>query len=120
VRIAETPNANSFLYGRMARIARLMGYRKIVTYTLAEERGASLKAVGAKVVGEVRPQEWSVPSRPRRSQPVYTGAVRLPPVSKTVRGVCNQAQLLTEETELHCLGYRAEMRGEGTGRRDTV
>src|SRR5262245_20562927 len=47
-----TPNANSFLYGRVARIARLMGYRKVVTYTLGEESGASLKAVGAKVVGE--------------------------------------------------------------------
>ena len=42
-----TPNANSFLYGRVKRIAQLMGYRKIITYTLEEESGASLKAVGA-------------------------------------------------------------------------
>jgi hypothetical protein len=66
-----TPNVCSFLYARVAKIARLFGYRKIVTYTLEEESGASLRAVGARVVGEVDPQEWSVPSRPRRSQTVY-------------------------------------------------
>src|SRR5256714_10988635 len=43
-----TPNVNSFLYGRVARIARLMGYRKVITYTLEEESGASLRAVGGK------------------------------------------------------------------------
>jgi len=69
-----TRNANSFLYGRVKRIAALMGYSKIITYTLTEECGASLKAVGARLVGEVRPQEWSVPSRPRKSQPVYDKA----------------------------------------------
>jgi hypothetical protein len=71
-----TPNACSFLYARAKRIAALMGYRRIITYTLAEDSGASLKAVGARVVGKVQPQEWSVPSRPRKSQPVY-GQVKL-------------------------------------------
>lgn len=66
-----TPNATSFLYGRVRRIAQLMGYDKIVTYTLAEESGASLRAVGARQTKEVRPQEWSVKSRPRKSQRVY-------------------------------------------------
>jgi hypothetical protein len=66
-----TPNANSFLYGRVKRIAQLMGYQKIITYTLEEESGASLKAVGAKVVGTARAKEWSVPSRKRKSQAVY-------------------------------------------------
>jgi hypothetical protein len=67
-----TRNATSFLYSRVARIARLLGYDKIVTYTLEEEEsGAGLRAVGAKVVGVVDPQEWSVPSRLRKSQPVY-------------------------------------------------
>ena len=66
-----TRNACSFLYARVVQIARLLGYAKIVTYTLASESGASLKAVGAKLVGKVRPQEWSVPSRPRKSQQVY-------------------------------------------------
>jgi hypothetical protein len=66
-----TPNACSFLYSRVRRIAALMGYSRVITYTLEEESGASLRAVGARVVGEVEPQEWSVPSRPRKSQPVY-------------------------------------------------
>lgn len=69
-----TPNACSFLYARCAKIARLMGYEKVITYTLEEEAGASLKAVGAKVVGRVEPKEWSVPSRPRKSQKVYEEA----------------------------------------------
>jgi hypothetical protein len=67
-----TLNANSFLYGRVKGIAVRMGYHRIITYTLEEESGASLKAVGARVVGQVRPQEWSVPSHPpRKSQSVY-------------------------------------------------
>lgn len=66
-----TPNTCSFLYARCARIARLMGYERIITYTLEEESGASLRAVGAQVVGQVQPKEWSVPSRPRGSQAVY-------------------------------------------------
>jgi hypothetical protein len=66
-----TRNACSFLYSRVAQIARLMGYTRIITYTLADESGASLRAVGAKVTGEVEPQEWSKPSRPRKSQAVY-------------------------------------------------
>jgi hypothetical protein len=66
-----TPNTNSFLYGRVKRIALLLGYEKVITYTLEEESGASLRAVGAEVVGQVEPKEWSVPSRPRESQAVY-------------------------------------------------
>jgi hypothetical protein len=41
---------------------------------LEKESGASLKAVGARITGRVEPQEWSVPSRPRRSQEVYQEA----------------------------------------------
>jgi hypothetical protein len=66
-----TANANSFLYGRVKRIALLMGYAKVITYTLEEESGASLRAVGAEVVATLKPKEWSVPSRPRGSQAVY-------------------------------------------------
>lgn len=36
-----TFNGCSFLYGCCARIAREMGFRKIITYTLAEESGAT-------------------------------------------------------------------------------
>ena len=36
----------SFLYSRCARIAKEMGYRKIITYILETEQGTSLKASG--------------------------------------------------------------------------
>jgi hypothetical protein len=60
-----TRNACSFLYGASWRAARSLGYRKLVTYTLAAEGGASLRAAGWRVVGEVRAESWSRPSRPR-------------------------------------------------------
>ena len=40
------PNACSFLYSRAARIAKIMGYERVITYTLESENGASLKASG--------------------------------------------------------------------------
>lgn len=40
------PNANSALYGAAWRIAQAMGYRRLVTYTQAQESGASLTAAG--------------------------------------------------------------------------
>lgn len=40
------PNANSALYGASWRIASAMGYRRMVTYTQAEESGSSLTAAG--------------------------------------------------------------------------
>lgn len=63
--------AESFLYSRCARIARLMGYARVVTYTLSAESGASLRAVGARPTGPLEPGEWDKPSRPRKCQPVY-------------------------------------------------
>lgn len=39
-----TPNACSMLYGRCCRIAKEMGYKKIITYILESENGSSLKA----------------------------------------------------------------------------
>ena len=39
-------NANSMLYGACRQIARAMGYRRILTYTQADESGASLRAAG--------------------------------------------------------------------------
>jgi hypothetical protein len=39
-------NANSKLYGAICRAAKALGYRKVITYTLQEESGASLRAAG--------------------------------------------------------------------------
>jgi len=39
-------NGCSMLYGASARVARAMGFHRIITYTLEEESGASLRAAG--------------------------------------------------------------------------
>lgn len=44
-----TPNACSMLYGTARKAARAMGRRPIITYTLATESGASLRAAGFRV-----------------------------------------------------------------------
>lgn len=58
-------NVCSFLYGACWRAARALGYRKLITYTLATEPGSSLRAAGWRVVGVVPARSWDVPSRPR-------------------------------------------------------
>ncbi len=58
-------NACSFLYAAAWRAARAMGYRRLVTYTLAEEGGASLRAAGWKLIGEAGGGSWSRAERPR-------------------------------------------------------
>lgn len=64
-------NACSMLYGRIAQIAKLMGYEKIITYTLKKETQSAMKAVGAVKEAEINPQEWDRPNRKRKSQKVY-------------------------------------------------
>jgi hypothetical protein len=61
-----TPNACSALYGACRRIARAIRFRRVVTYTLATEEGASLRAVGARRVALVR-VPWPRRSRGGRS-----------------------------------------------------
>lgn len=58
-------NACSFLYGAAARACFALGYRRIGTYILASENGATLRASGWRLVGERGGGSWSVPSRPR-------------------------------------------------------
>lgn len=60
-----TRNACSFLYGKAARAAFALGYRRIGTYTMPQEGGASLRAAGWRLIGERRSGEWDVPSRRR-------------------------------------------------------
>ena len=69
-------NACSALYGSAWRAARALGYRKLVTYTLASEPGTSLLASGWKVVGEVPGRSWSCPSRPRGDAHPTTDKIR--------------------------------------------
>lgn len=61
-----TRNACSILYGRCARIAKEMGYKKIITYILDTEVGSSLKASGWEIdMDKVGGGTWSRHSRPR-------------------------------------------------------
>lgn len=59
------PNACSMLYGAAWRACRALGYKRLVTYTLASESGGSLRASGWKEIGRVTGRPWSCPSRPR-------------------------------------------------------
>lgn len=62
-----TRNACSMLYGSVKRAAVAMGYRPcdVLTYTLAEEPGSSLRAAGWIPVARVSGRSWDAPSRPR-------------------------------------------------------
>ena len=64
-----TPNACSFLLSRAARAAKALGYRRIQTYTLAEEAvrsgGASLWAAGWLFSHVSTGGTWNHPSRQR-------------------------------------------------------
>ena len=83
------PNACSFLYGLIARVARLLGYIKAQTYILASEPGTSLKAAGWHQETWVRGRQWAhTDGRPRRTdQPTcdkVRWAIDLRPAHQTV------------------------------------
>jgi hypothetical protein len=60
-----TPNACSALYGAAWRVAKSMGYQRLITYTLPHEGGASLRGAGWTLIGLRGGGNWNVPSRPR-------------------------------------------------------
>lgn len=60
-----TRNACSKLYGAAWRAVRALGYRRLITYTLPEEGGASLRGAGFKLLGEAGGGSWSRKDRPR-------------------------------------------------------
>ena len=60
-----TRNACSFLYGAAARAAFALGFKRIGTYILASENGATLKAAGWRLIGETSGGSWSRASRER-------------------------------------------------------
>ena len=81
-----TKNACSALYGACARVARDMGYRKIITYTLMSEPGTSLKASGWTNCGEAGGVSWDVPSRPREVEQITLfGTIQKYPNEKKYR-----------------------------------
>lgn len=58
-------NACSLLYAACWRAARALGYRRLVTYVLAEESGVSLRAAGWRCIGEAGGGSWNRIARPR-------------------------------------------------------
>ena len=60
-----TRNANSFLYGAVRRAAWALGYKKLITYTLPEESGDSLRGAGYRCIGMAGGGSWSRENRPR-------------------------------------------------------
>ncbi len=60
-----TLNACSMLYGAAWRAAKALGYDRLITYTLPEEGGASLRASNWRCIGLRGGGNWNVPSRPR-------------------------------------------------------
>ena len=63
-------NACSMLYGAAWRAAKALGYRKLITYTLPEEGGASLRAAGWKLIATKDTEaNWE-----RRGRPTYDPA----------------------------------------------
>jgi len=59
------PNACSALYSAARRACFALGYRRLITFTLASESGVSLRASGWRVVAESRGGTWSRSARPR-------------------------------------------------------
>src|SRR6266511_2470851 len=101
-------NGCSKLYGAAWRAARALGYRKLVTYTLPAEGGASLRAAGWTLIGECGGGTWNRADRPRidrhptmlkhRWEVEEKVPERLPPaVSKSVLAEMRQRSLIAEE-----------------------
>jgi hypothetical protein len=70
------PNACSKLLAASWRVARAMGYRRIGTYTLAEEPGTSLRAAGWTLLYTTKGGSWERHSRPGR-RTLHTGPKKL-------------------------------------------
>lgn len=61
----EVHNLASRLLGACGRAAKEMGYSRLITYTHADESGASLRAAGYEAVATTRGGSWSRAKRAR-------------------------------------------------------
>lgn len=69
-------NGCSKLYAACCWAGKGAGYAPAVTYTLASEGGASLRAAGFKPVAEVSDRQWDCPSRPRAERDLVGDKIR--------------------------------------------
>jgi hypothetical protein len=60
-----TKDACSALYGAARRATFALGYKRLVTFTLQSESGASLRGAGWKRIGEAGGGSWNRANRPR-------------------------------------------------------
>jgi len=63
-----TKNVASMLYGAARRAAQAMGYKRLITYTLVQEKGTSLVAAGFKEIYKTKGGSWNTRSRRRVDQ----------------------------------------------------
>lgn len=72
-------NAVSMVCGAAIRAARAMGYYRIVTYTLPQESGSSMRAIGFQQDGitSARPTGWNCRSRPRSLPEKYPNTEKI-------------------------------------------
>jgi hypothetical protein len=60
-----TQNACSTLYAAAWRAARALGYHRLITFTLPQEGGASLRASGWRELYRTKGGSWDREDRPR-------------------------------------------------------
>jgi hypothetical protein len=65
------PNACSALYAVSWKAVKAIGYRRLITYTLPEEGGASLRAVGWEPVQGCGGRPWNHKKRARQANPLF-------------------------------------------------
>jgi hypothetical protein len=86
-----TKNACSMLYGAAWRAAKALGFRRIVTYTIVSEPGASLRGAGWQVVHQTKTGSWNCQSRPRVDTAPTQAKLRWEPQDSTLGGGSAQA-----------------------------
>lgn len=78
VRDGAPKGCASFLYASLWRAARALGYRRLITYTLQTESGASMRGAGWRIVAELAPRsdarQWT--NRPGREWQAVTGQAK--------------------------------------------
>lgn len=63
--LPDVPNGCSMLYRAAWRACKALGYRRLITYTLASEHGSSLRGAGFTLLGLRGGGSWSRQDRPR-------------------------------------------------------
>jgi hypothetical protein len=60
-----TRNACSKLYAAAWRVTKNLGYKRLITYTMSDESGASLRSAGWKNLYSLPGKSWHRDNRPR-------------------------------------------------------